>query len=471
MRISQMLLCACLCLNATEPQVRIAVPGDGPVEVQADPPVQWSVPEKSSLAWTAELPFGEDAGGPLVVDDQVIVCTHDEKVVSFNLSDGNERWRTEVSVFDLDKNEAGIKRGKELRDQILRIYAEDPTFTAKPSQGFWEPNGAITKEFGVPPIARCRYMNHPWGGSPAVADGKAIYVKFATGIVGALDRQGKILWKQRFTERKGTRLIHTTAPHLLCGDRVVVAGTSTKVVEGRQMALTAYACTDGKQLWRTDAIAGANHNDWVPMRSVVVGGTPLLVTASGAVLRLDDGQVFCPGGVGGSIGNAFWGGRFTTAEDSVWFGPGRTRLMLEGKELRITNPFGTFALAELKAENTVSGSSRLSLIGNRMLAIEKIVEEWDLEKGATKPAGKVETLARFEQLFDGKPSNHPPLIEPAAAAGRVYLPVGSTMKILDLKTFKLVAANPCGGHLVGAPMPSGTALILRTTKHLLKVGQ
>lgn len=463
-------------LAAGEAPVRIAVPGDGPVEVQADPPAEWSVPERKQVAWMVELPFGEDAGGPLVVDDQVVVCTHDEHVIGFSLADGTQRWRTEVSVFDLEQDAAAIQRGKALRDELLRLYAADPVYTGdKPAQPFWEPKGAIAKEFGVPGIARSKYCNHPWGGSPAVADATAIYVKFATGIVGAVDRQGKILWKRRFTAPKGASLVHTTTPHLLCGDRVVVAGTAGKPQDGRQMAISAYACTDGRELWRTEGIAGANHNDWVPMKEVVVAGTSLLVTASGAVLRLDDGSPICPGGPGGSIGNAFWGGRIAATGDSVWFGLGRTRLQLEGKDLTIMNHYGTYSLAGLKDEDTVSGSERLSLVGGRLFAIGARLVELDPEIGATRGAGKdaakLAEKARFDQLFVGKPGKYPPLVEPAAAAGRLYLPAAEMMQVLDLASLQRVAANPCGGRLIGAPMPAGSTLVFRTIQHLVQVAR
>ena len=114
-------------------------------------------------------------------------------------------------------------------------------------------------------------------------------------------------------------------------------------------------------------------------------------------------------------------------------------------------------------------------MGERLFAIDSRLVELDPEKGVTpgegRNAGKAPEIARFDNLFDSKPGSHPPLIEPAVAAGRFYLPVGSTIKVLDLKTLKLLVANPCGSQLVGAPMPSGNSIVLRTTKQILRIGQ
>jgi outer membrane protein assembly factor BamB len=255
---------------------------------EKDLPLTWNAKSGANILWKALLHGGVknhpemNSPGwscPIVWDDRVFITTaiwpvglsHDERmktipahhVLAYGAGDGTLRWDTLVPS------------GKCLVDNVYHGYAV----------------------------------------STPVTDGKLVYVAFGSGVVAALDFDGKIVWREELARRRDVYSGLCGSPTLY-QDTLILAGIA-------ETGLCALECTTGKVRWEQRS---KENNLYATPALLPVAGQTHLIHVAGGVQGLDPasgalhwscrvptglaspvfgaGLIYVDAGRGGSVGSA-----------------------------------------------------------------------------------------------------------------------------------------------------------------------
>lgn len=409
----------------------------------AKPPLKWS--ETENIVWKTPMP-GSSYGTPLVLGERIIVPSEPGDLLCLETSSGKLLWKQTHRIEDvlgaekarmvLDQHARLNEERKQLQREFGKFRKANPDAKEK-YEPFKEKIKAV--DLKIKALAQQYPMpNRRGAGNTAptpVSDGKVIYAVFGSGIVSAHTVEGKRLW-----------LKHVETPTIGFGQ-----STSPVLVEGKLIVhlndLFALNPANGKVLWQTKLR---------PRHSTPVVGKmnnePVLVSPSGAIVRIRDGQVLMEDrGLGLSEGSP-------VVHDGIVYGMGgRTwavRLVRSAKDQK--------KLERVWEARTTRGRRIPSpVVHNGLLygvTREGILDVVDVKTGDVVYRQRLNLRNVYSSVV--------------VAGDRVYVSDtrGTTVVFQTGRTYKELARNRL--DWVGACLVfSGKRLYLRTRKHLYCIGK
>jgi len=408
LRLSVLVLCfAALASGAPEP---ITVgPDDWPWwrgphrngEANPKPPVKWS--ETENILWKAAVP-GRGHGSPIVVGDQVVLATADEKaqtqsVVCYDRATGKRLWLTEVhqgAAFEKGNAKSSHASstvacdGKRFFVNFVHDRAVYTTALDRDGKRIWQTKVADYK------------LHQGFGSSPAVY-GSLVLVsadnKGGKGCVTALDRAtGEVVWKvdRPAAPNYASPVVLTVAGReqlFLTGcDKVTsldpLTGKKLWEIDGATTETVTSTPTDGKHIFTSGGYPknhvaavladGSGKVVWEKAAKVYV---PSMVVRDGHLYGVQDGgTAFC---WKADTGKEVWSGRLSGAFTAS--------PVLAGDRLFATNEAGrTFVLKATAEKFDLAGENQL---GGEALATPTYCGGRAYYRvAATTPTGRQETL-------------------------------------------------------------------------------
>jgi outer membrane protein assembly factor BamB len=251
----------------------------------AVPPTDWG---DDHVVWKTKLP-GNAFGSPILVGDRVFVVSDPAEVLCLNRADGKVLWQKSHALEDLHDAETARKltadftRLRKERDRLRGEHARARDDADRKAE-IKKQLDAVEKEFQdlgnkypVPPAV----LNRGSGNSAAtpVSDGKNVYALFGNGIVCAYSAAGEKRWV-KFLEASPITFGHSSSPVLVDGKLLI-----------HLKDLVALNPNNGEEIWRV--ALPPTYATAVPMR---IGTTTVIVSPSGAVVRVSDGKVLLRNG-------------------------------------------------------------------------------------------------------------------------------------------------------------------------------
>ena len=365
-------------------------PGGLGISSESGLPVEWS--KDKGIRWTADLP-GIGLSSPVVAGGRVYVTA----------TSGPEQERLHVLCFD-----------------------------GRSGSRLWE------RRFWSTGSTQCNKKTNMAAPTPA-ADGSRVFALFATCDLGALDRDGNLLWYRSLARDYPTigNNVGMAASPLLHKDALFVAIENV----GESFAAAIDAKT-GANLWKNDRSAKIN---WTtPVLSTRRGRTEVLFQSPGELTAYD-----------AQSGSKVWShadGKYSSIPspifaDGVVYSPGGPFLALKPGD------GGAERLWESKALAMATASP--SIYKGRLYAVDSA--------GIVSCADAAEGKVLWKSRTKG-----PHSASPVIAQDRLYLlnEAGATA-VLDLKDEgKLLATNELGDAMLASPAISGGAIYLRSDRKL-----
>ena len=261
-------------------------------------------------------------------------------------------------------------------------------FDAKDGRQLWDtviPPGEIVTLSANP--------YHGYAVPTPVTDGKNIFALFCSGVLVALDFDGKIIWREELPKLKSTEAGICSSP-VLFQDSVIVPGL-------HELGLRALFKKDGKVKWEQQTKA---RNTMATPTLIRIGDRLQLIHYAGGMQGLDP-----------ATGELIWNCRASSSQSSPVFGNGL--LYADhgrgGEKGTAVDPVGQGDLSKtnVKWENSVrtpAGSSAIAVDGHIYRATDgSFIRCWSLKNG--------------EQVDELKALKITPSASPVATAdGRIY---------------------------------------------------
>jgi outer membrane protein assembly factor BamB len=268
--------------------------GDGTgIYPDATPVLQWG-PDKNVL-WKTPLAAPSNST-PVLVGDRLFTTEEPGALICLSATDGRILWRQTLSAEDLatpdELAQMPQKRAEEanLRKQLNQAQRE---FNQAQQAVKDNPDDAAAKQRLAAAQQRLRDVNQQmepyralwyipasrhdvngYASATPVSDGKYVWVVYGTGIVACYDLDGHRVWA-KFLEKPTNVWGHSASP-VLSGKTLLV----------HILHCTALDSTTGNILWQTRV-----PESWGTPAVTAIGGTPVIITPMGDILRISDGLV------------------------------------------------------------------------------------------------------------------------------------------------------------------------------------
>lgn len=320
-------------------------------------------------------------------------------------------------------------------------------FDAATGSPVWETEIFAASEASLQPTHN---KNSPASPTPIVA-GDRIYAHFGHHGTAALDRSGKILWRNN---RLGYDPVHGSGGSpALVGDRLVFNG------DGKENPfVAALATATGELVWKTERSADVRQTfSFSTPLVITVAGKPQIVTpGSGAVQALDPRD-------GREIWHARYGTGFSVvprpvfAHGLVFVATGYGRA-----DLLAIRPDGTGDVTDTHiAWRTTKGAPltpSVVAVGDELYGVADsgLATCWDARTGTV----------HWQEKIDGNFS-----ASPVAADGKLYFisETGIVTVLRAAKTFEKLAVNRLGERALASFAVTDGTLFIRTEKHLWRI--
>lgn len=241
----------------------------------ANPLAEWD--DAKNVMWRVTV--GSALSSPVIAGGRVFVTSEPSKIVCVDLKNGAVRWKDSLKIGDVPA---------EFREKSA-ASASAPT-----SCGYAAPT--------------------------PVSDGADVFFVFGSGLVAGYSIDGDRKWVQ-YLEPVAETYGHSSSPLLIDGKLLV-----------NVKHLVALDAASGKIVWECPA---AEHTYGTPV-SMNVGGTKVVVTPLGTVVRVNDGRVLAKK-IAPELGGTEYGISPVAADDVVYLGDrtlSAVQLSLEGDGLR-----------------------------------------------------------------------------------------------------------------------------------------
>jgi len=365
----------------------------------ATPPLEWS--ETRNVLWKTKIGPNKYSS-PIVVGGKVFVVADPDLLVCVDAADGTILWKASNGVADLPGNVEAIKR----------------------------PLGDAGNTTPTP-----------------VSDGRLVTAVFGNGIVSCYDLKGDRQWIQQFPMKPATEYGRAASP-LLAGGKLLVMLS----------CLIALEPATGRELWRNKDVPELYGT---PV-AATFGGTEVVATPSGHVVRVEDGKVLASGLGGLNFASPI------IADGTVYgiqAGAGAQRLSVaepdrwEAKQAWEQELDGTFYASALCDQGLIYAVSNLNLFYILDAKDGKILVSQDLN--GPERAGAAPSVA---------PNLYPSL---ALAGGRIYVlnDQGDAVVVEAGRQYKELKRNHLGVGHGGAPAFEGKRLYLRSGPDLYCLGE
>ncbi len=260
---------------------------------ETSPPLQWASGE--NIRWESLLPeWGNSM--PVLVGDRIFLTCEPDLLVCISASSGEILWSKATAMEDAldDEAKAKLQSNKDtiaqLQNDVRQLRQEQQGMRRKIRQAKGEEKeklearrSEISAEIGekertlanMGGLMKPRTHGSNGYTSPTpVSDGESVYAVFGTGVVAAFDLDGNRLWTV-LHEQPNHPLGHSTSPRLVEGLLIV-----------HFLDMMALNPNDGSIVWQADI-----ENAWGTPAVTSIGGTPVLITAKGNIVRADDGRI------------------------------------------------------------------------------------------------------------------------------------------------------------------------------------
>jgi outer membrane protein assembly factor BamB len=299
----------------------------------------------------------------------------------------------------------------------------------------------------VVPPGKCQVDNHYHGYAvpTPVADGKRIYALFGSGVIAALDLDGKIVWRKEIPRLRDVDG-GICSSLVLYKDRVIVVGIAAS-------PLRALDARTGEVKWEQKGRASNRM------------ATPALLTVRGRTQL-----IFLAGGVQGidpDSGKVLWSCRAPSGQSSPVFGAGLVYVDngRGGREGAAVDPTGRGDVSKTNVKWQVkltapAGSSGI-VVGDYLYRAcnADLLRCWKMASGALV----------YEKKLPGISPSASPI---ASADGRIYFASpGKSYVIKAGPEFQLLATNNLGeGDPFTTPAVSGGRLFIKGRNYLWCIG-
>ena len=279
----------------------------------ATPVTAWDLKTGDNILWRTPLDqFSKSA--PVIAGDRVITMMDPHFVVCLDKNTGKILWTRAANVLEV-MNKADFEKSEDLwKEYLAAKQAKDPQ--ARKKRSAWRQHliskGKCVKDSHWEGLTG----NGPWVGrtfGTPITDGKLVWIKCATGATACYDLDGNRKWLVRTTYEVGGDQPLCPSPAMVGdpagpGGRLVIrfatnAGEEDKKGMGPNRVI-AYAPLTGEKVWETlvpNAVGTKGAAATTPLVIKLTDGKNIMdvvVTASGAVLRAEDGKIL----FGGSLG-------------------------------------------------------------------------------------------------------------------------------------------------------------------------
>ena len=218
----------CLCLSAAvvvsaaDQWPRFRGPEAGSVADDPALPDTWS--ETENVIWKTDIP-GAGWSSPIVWDDHIFLTA--------TITSDKSEDRGHKGLYD-----PGDENGKMKSTSMHRWMVYDIDF--KTGKIRWQQELLRA----VPKVQR--HVKNSFASETPVTDGERVYVYFgSTGLLTALDMNGRRMWLKELSTYDGRQAFGTAASPVLHKDRIYVVNDNA-----RESFLGAYDRTTGNELWR-----------------------------------------------------------------------------------------------------------------------------------------------------------------------------------------------------------------------------
>ncbi|MGF1449482.1 MAG: PQQ-binding-like beta-propeller repeat protein [Opitutales bacterium] len=260
---------------------------------ESSPPLEWA--SGVNIRWESPLPeWGNSM--PVLVGDRIFLTCEPNLLVCLSAESGEILWSKATVMEDALDAEAieKLERNREtiatLQADLVKLRQEQRGMRRKIRQAKGEEKEQLQarrselsetinqKETALANMGGLmKPRTHEANGysSPTpVSDGQSVYAVFGTGVVAAFDLDGNRLWTV-LHEQPTHPLGHSTSPRLVDGLLVV-----------HFLQMMALSPNDGSIVWQADV-----ENAWGTAAVTEIGGSPVLITPKGNIVRAEDGRI------------------------------------------------------------------------------------------------------------------------------------------------------------------------------------
>jgi outer membrane protein assembly factor BamB len=278
------------------------------------PPTRWDPRSGENILWKTCLPEARWGNAqPIAVGPRVFVQYEATNLVCLDDATGEIRWRkdlTKLYALDGPEREETLRLAEEKRrldavwlplraelgrlERALERTPDDPGLERRIDElekeiaGPRERSGEIHRRLlpltGLKGVPWKTLMGYAF--ATPVTDGAAVYVKYATGAVAAVELDGAVRWMRAFPYDGGHSSV--ASPRLVAG-RLVFTRPGPRVEKKETTLLTALDPADGRTLWETPPLRKSQGGGTTSPIPVTLGSTDVIVTGGGAVVRAADG--------------------------------------------------------------------------------------------------------------------------------------------------------------------------------------
>jgi len=276
-----------------------------------------------------------------------------------------------------------------------------------------------------------------------IADGRYIFVVLANGIVCAVDLNGKPKWAACIEAEPTTGYGRSASPLLVAGKLVV-----------HMSQLYAFDSATGKQLW----VNIEAKSSYGTPTLVKAGGTDLIVTSLGDVVRADDGK-----SVNSGLGHTTHSSPIVCGEAIVCFAD---------------NNISAIHLDPMfKEEEVWNGIIGGDVIGSPLWLDQTLfisTDQGELFAFDAGSRGAQQPLVRERKLFEtNNPAGPTTYSSPTVAGPYLFMTSnhGETAVLEATREANLVARNKLPSGTGSSPVFSGTEMFLRDGDRLFCIGK
>lgn len=365
----------------------------------ANPAVSWSA--SKNVRWSATV--GMSYSSPILGEQQVLVTAEPNLLICLERGTGKERWRFAMTTADLaDAKERAKADAYQMVEHGSGMVAATP-----------------------------------------LTDGQSVYTVCANGIVRAIGLDGKLRWASYIEAEQNTAYGRSSSP-IMAGGKLIVHMTN----------LYAFAPDTGKRLWvNTDATS-----TYGTPAAFTVGGTALIATSGGDVVRLDDGK-----GVDSRIGLS--SNASPVVKDAVVYFSDHAV-----KAIRMSPSFKDEELWTCDMNGDIFGSP---VLHDGILYVSTGAGELFAFDAGGK--GELKPLIDARPLFEGGGGGAEPLAYASLTLAGKYLFLsnnqGDSVVLEATREAKLVARNRLPAGSGAAPVFSGKDMYLRAGDKLYCIGE
>ncbi|MBM4148192.1 MAG: hypothetical protein FJ224_04030 [Lentisphaerae bacterium] len=254
----------------------------------ASPPAVFDEEAGVNILWVAGMP-AESSASPVVADGRVFTLAEPDTLLCLDAGSGAILWARKVDVFSAMRRP---ERRAEFESHHSRFHEWYFARRGTPIRDEWKRH--IAPRLNALGVPEPRWYEAGYTSSTPVTDGRRVWVRIGTGVAACFDLEGNLLWSALYPAGRGHDLELTYASPLLRDGKLVFTwAPETWQTDGtawEYQGLIALDAETGKRLWKSRVFRAPGWGCGSPVIARA-SDTDLVVSAGGAVARLDNGRL------------------------------------------------------------------------------------------------------------------------------------------------------------------------------------